>query len=85
MLSNSLRQKARSSWYWTFAGREEECFRILQRAGSLPAIVLCDRDDKEYVVRAYEMGADGYLVKPFSPYELIAKDKSDPAKDGHSR
>ena len=61
------------------AGREEECFRTLRRAGNslnLPAIVLCDRDDEEYVVRAFEMGADGYMVKPFSPSELIARIKA---------
>ena len=61
------------------AGREEECFRVLRRAENtlnLPAIVLCDRDDEEYVVRAYEMGADGYMVKPFSPTELIARIKA---------
>ncbi|MDE0209963.1 MAG: winged helix-turn-helix domain-containing protein [Boseongicola sp.] len=58
------------------AGREEASFRILRSAGNslnLPAIVLCDRSDEEYVVRAFEMGADGYMVKPFSPSELIAR------------
>ena len=58
------------------AGREEECFRTLQRAGSslnLPAIVFCNRHDEDYVVRAFDMGADGYMVKPFSPSELIAR------------
>ena len=58
------------------AGREEEAFRTLRDAGNslnLPAIVLCDRDDEDYVVRAFEMGADGYMVKPFSPSELIAR------------
>ena len=61
------------------AGREEECFHTLRRAGNslnLPAIVLCDRDDEEYVVRALDMGADGYMVKPFSPSELIARIKA---------
>ena len=61
------------------AGREEECFRALRGAGdylNLPAIVLCDRDDEEYVVRAFDMGADGYMVKPFSPSELIARIKA---------
>ena len=61
------------------AGREEASFRTLRRAGNplnLPAIVLCDRDDEEYVVRAFEMGADGYMVKPFSPSELIARIKA---------
>jgi len=58
------------------AGREEAAFRTLRGAGNphnLPAIVLCERDDEEYVVRAFEMGADGYMVKPFSPSELIAR------------
>ena len=61
------------------AGREEQCFRALRRAREsaiLPAIVLCDRDDEEYVVRVLEMGADGYMVKPFSPPELIARIKA---------
>ena len=60
-------------------GREEECFRTLRRTGNslnVPTIVLCDRDDEEYVVRAFEMGADGYMVKPFSPSELIARIKA---------
>ena len=60
-------------------GREDASSLILRSAGSslnLPAIVLCDRDDEEYVVRAFEMGADGYMVKPFSPSELIARVKA---------
>ena len=58
------------------AGREEASFRTLRGAGNphnLPAIVLCERDDEDYVVRAFERGADGYMVKPFSPTELIAR------------
>ncbi len=58
------------------AGREEESFRALRDVGNpvnVPAIVLCDRDDEEYVVRAFDMGADGYMVKPFSPSEMIAR------------
>ena len=60
-------------------GREEECFRNLRRAresSNLPAIVLCDRDDEDYVVRAFEKGADGYMVKPFSPSEMVARIKA---------
>ena len=61
------------------AGREEECFRTLRRAReslNIPAIVLCDRDDEDYVVRVFDMGADGYMVKPFSPSEMIARIKA---------
>jgi len=58
------------------AGREDDAFRALRGAGNprgLPAIVLCNRSDEEYVIHAFEMGADGYMVKPFSPSELIAR------------
>ena len=58
------------------AGREDDAFRALRGAGNprnLPAIVLCNRSDEEYVIQAFEMGADGYMVKPFSPTELIAR------------
>ncbi len=58
------------------AGREDHAFRALRGAGNphdLPAIVLCNRSDEEYVIHAFEMGADGYMVKPFSPTELIAR------------
>ena len=58
------------------AGREEDAFRALHGAGNphnLPAIVLCNRSDEEYVIQAFEMGADGYMAKPFSPTELIAR------------
>ncbi len=61
------------------AGREDESFRVLRSAANpmnLPAIVLCERDDEEYVVRAFEMGVDGYMVKPFSPSEMIARIKA---------
>lgn len=61
------------------AGREEESFRTLRETGdlpNLPSIVLCDRNDEDYVVRAFDMGADGYMVKPFSPSEMIARIKA---------
>ena len=58
------------------AGREDEALLALRGDGNprnLPAIVLCNRSDEEYVIHAFEMGADGYMVKPFSPSELIAR------------
>ena len=61
------------------AGREDDAFRALRGAGNprnLPAIVLCNRSDEQYVIQAFEMGADGYMVKPFSPTELIARIKA---------
>ena len=61
------------------SGREEECFRVIQRIWDslqLPVIALCDRQTEDFVVRAFEMGAEGYVVKPFSSSELTARIKA---------
>ena len=48
------------------------CRRV--RAGSdVPIIILSVRDGDEAVVRALEIGADDYIVKPFSPNQLVAR------------
>ncbi len=39
-----------------------------------PVIVLTARDSEEEVLRAFELGADDYVVKPFSERELSARD-----------
>ena len=39
----------------------------------VPVIVMSEPGDGDKIVRAYEMGADGYIVKPFSPTELVAR------------
>ena len=41
----------------------------------IPAIVLSGQGDDESIVRAFELGADDYIVKPFSPSELVARIK----------
>ena len=41
-----------------------------------PAIFLTARDDKEDVVHGLELGADDYLIKPFSFPELLARIKA---------
>ncbi len=48
--------------------------RVTQQFG-VPAIVLSGQGDDESIVRAFEMGADDYIVKPFSPSELVARIK----------
>ncbi len=61
------------------AGRREQALRALASASAdmrVPVIVLCDRSDEEYVSQALNLGADGYIVKPFSPTELIARVKA---------
>ena len=46
------------------------------QVNGVPAIVLSGQADDENIVRAFEMGADDYIVKPFSPSELIARIKA---------
>ncbi|MFN5779534.1 MAG: response regulator transcription factor, partial [Novosphingobium sp.] len=50
----------------------EVCRRL--RAGSdLPILFLSSRDDELDRVLGIELGADDYVVKPFSPREVVAR------------
>ncbi len=57
-------------------------FEVLARARSLPEhktvpiIMLTAMGSEKDVVRGYDMGATNYIVKPFSPVELLARVKS---------
>ena len=50
----------------------EVCRRIRQEAAT-PIIMLTARDEEEDVVRGFQLGADDYVVKPFSPRELVSR------------
>ena len=39
----------------------------------IPFVMVTARDDKEFVVTAIRLGADGYLIKPFTPERLRTK------------
>ena len=52
----------------------EVIHRVTRQMG-VPAIVLSGQGDDESIVRAFELGADDYIVKPFSPSELVARIK----------
>lgn len=43
------------------------------RLSEIPTIVLSAVGDEDTVAEAYELGADDYLTKPFSPNELITR------------
>jgi DNA-binding response OmpR family regulator len=52
-------------------------FEVCRRmAGRVPIIMLTARDEEADRVAGLEVGADDYLVKPFSPRELTARVKA---------
>ncbi|MEQ1787788.1 MAG: response regulator transcription factor, partial [Acidimicrobiales bacterium] len=50
-----------------------ELCRQLRQRGSVPVILLTARDGEIDRVLGLELGADDYVVKPFSPRELVAR------------
>jgi two-component system, OmpR family, alkaline phosphatase synthesis response regulator PhoP len=47
--------------------------RTIRRTSGVPIIILTARSDEADRVVGLELGADDYLVKPFSPRELLAR------------
>ncbi|HEY6072967.1 MAG TPA: response regulator transcription factor [Anaerolineales bacterium] len=50
-----------------------EVARRLRAASDVPIIMLTARRDERDRIAGLEMGADDYLVKPFSPQELVSR------------
>lgn len=48
-------------------------FRSDDRLQGVPVILLSMRDREEDVVRAFDLGADDYVIKPFNARELLAR------------
>lgn len=57
------------------------CRRIRQIADT-PIIILSVRDSDDTIVQGLEMGADDYVVKPFSPNQLLARIKAVSRRSG---
>jgi DNA-binding response OmpR family regulator len=53
----------------------EVCRRI-RAEGATPVIILTARGDEMDRISGFEVGADDYLAKPFSPRELVARVKA---------
>ena len=56
--------------------RRVDGFELVRRHPKMlevPLIFVSGRGDDQFVARAFEMGAADYLVKPFSPTELLAR------------
>ncbi|MBI4279169.1 MAG: response regulator transcription factor [Armatimonadetes bacterium] len=47
--------------------------RIVRRESSVPILMLTARDAEPDRVRGFDVGADDYVTKPFSPRELVAR------------
>jgi two-component system, OmpR family, KDP operon response regulator KdpE len=60
----------------------ELCHRLREWT-QVPIIVLSAVGDEEEKVRALEAGADDYVVKPFSPRELVARLQAALRRAGH--
>jgi two-component system alkaline phosphatase synthesis response regulator PhoP len=50
-----------------------DVIRALRRASNVPVVVVTARADEADRVVGLELGADDYIVKPFSPKELVAR------------
>ena len=50
-----------------------ELMKDIMDAGDVPVIFVSAYGQDRLVARAFEMGADDYVVKPFSPTELVAR------------
>ena len=50
-----------------------DVIRALRRDSAVPIVVLTARGDETDRVTGLELGADDYVVKPFSPKELVAR------------
>jgi DNA-binding response OmpR family regulator len=53
-----------------------EVCRQVRRESGVPILMLTARDDEVDRVAGLELGADDYVVKPFSPRELVARVKA---------
>lgn len=51
---------------------EEICKNIRKKSG-VPIIMLTARADEEDILKGLEIGADDYILKPFSPRQLVAR------------
>lgn len=49
--------------------------RRIRKSSSIPIIMLTARSDEDDSLLGYELGADDYLIKPYSPRILMAKVK----------
>jgi len=49
---------------------------IIREMRNIPVIMLSAKSEDEDIIKGLNMGADDYITKPFNPFELIARVKS---------
>ena len=49
------------------------CQQFCRINPDIPVLVLSERREEEQIVRTFQAGADDYVTKPFSPYQLLAR------------
>jgi len=54
----------------------EQVIQQLQELGDVPVIILTSKSSEEDRVVGFALGADDYVVKPFSPRELVSRVKA---------
>jgi DNA-binding response OmpR family regulator len=52
---------------------QDLCRQIRGECNNVPLLVLNAFRDVADVVRLLELGADGYMAEPFSPFEFLAR------------
>jgi len=50
--------------------------RAIRQTSDVPIILLTVRDEEEDILKGLNLGADDYILKPFSPRQLVARIKS---------
>ena len=50
-----------------------DLMKRIRQVSTVPVIFLSGHSGEEHIVQALRMGADDYIVKPFSPNELVAR------------
>lgn len=56
--------------------RGEELCATIRESSDIPVIMLTAKSDEEDRIRGLGIGADDYVIKPFSPRELVARVKA---------
>jgi len=63
----------------------EELCRIIREGSDVPVIILTAKSGEDDRVRGLGIGADDYVVKPFSPRELVARVMAQLRRSGRAK